>query len=133
MSASNALLQIGELAQRAGVSHRTIHYYERIGLLRPAEREGVGYRYYDEQAVQRLEKIAALKNLGLSLDEIGQVIELYFEDPSGIKGKEQVLKLLETQLQATRSKLGDLRSFERDLESNIARMKGLIEAARKQV
>lgn len=128
---SLSLLQIGELAQRAGVSHRTIHYYERIGLLRPAEREGVGYRYYDEQAVLRLEKIAALKNLGLSLDEIGQVIDLYFEDASGIKGKEQVLKILEEQLLATRSKLGELRDFERDLEINITRMKTLIEETRK--
>ena len=132
MSSTGSLLKIGELAQRAGVSHRTIHYYERIGLLRPAEREGVGYRYYDEQAVQRLEKIAALKNLGLSLDEIAQVIDLYFEDPSGIKGKERVLKILETQLLATRNKLGEMRSFERDLEANIIRMKSLIEQARKQ-
>ena len=127
---SSSLLQIGELSQRAGVSHRTIHYYERIGLLRPAEREGVGYRYYDEQAVQRLEKIAALKNLGLSLDDIGQVIDLYFEDASGIKGKEQVLKILEAQLLATRSKLEELRSFECDLEISIKRMKTLIEEAR---
>lgn len=126
-----SLLQIGEVAQRAGVSHRTIHYYERIGLLRPAEREGVGYRYYDEQVVQRLEKIAALKNLGLSLDDIGQVIDLYFEDASGIKGKEQVLKILEAQLLVTRSKLGELHTFERDLEINIARMKTLIDEARK--
>lgn len=131
MSTPSLRLQIGELAQRAGVSHRTIHYYERIGLLRPAEREGVGYRYYDEQAVQRLEKIAALKNLGLSLEEIGQVIELYFSDPSGIQGKEQVLRILETQLEATHGKLGEMQAFERDLVANIARMKTLIEAARK--
>lgn len=132
MSSSLALLQIGELAQRAGVSHRTIHYYERMGLLRPAERQGVGYRYYDEQAVQRLEKIAALKNLGLSLDEIVQVIDLYFDDPSGIKGKEEVLKILEAQLLVTRSKLGEMQAFERDLEANIKRMKTLIDVARKQ-
>jgi DNA-binding transcriptional MerR regulator len=127
----SSLLQIGELAQRAAVSHRTIHYYERIGLLRPTEREGAGYRYYDEQAVQRLEKIAALKNLGLSLDEIGQVINLYFEDASGIKGKEQVLKILEAQLLTTRGKLAELSSVERDLKANIARMKMLMEEARK--
>lgn len=132
MSSTQALLQIGELAQRAGVSHRTIHYYERMGLLRPAEREGAGYRYYDEQAVQRLEKIAALKSLGLSLEEISQVIDLYFDDPSGIKGKQEVLKILETQLQATRRKLGEMQAFERDLVANIARMKTLIEVARKQ-
>jgi MerR family copper efflux transcriptional regulator len=72
------------------LSHRTIHYYERLGLVKPAEREGTGYRYYDEVAVKRLEKIAALKRLGLSLDEIAAVIDLYFEDASGIKGKERV-------------------------------------------
>lgn len=131
MPSPHTLLQIGELAQRAGVSHRTIHYYERMGLLRPAEREGAGYRYYDEQAVQRLEKIAALKNLGLSLDEIGQVIDLYFDDPSGIKGKEEVLKILEAQLQSTRIKLGEMQAFERDLVANIARMQTLIEVARQ--
>jgi len=127
-----SLLQIGELAERAAVSHRTIHYYERIGLLRPAEREGMGYRYYDEQAVQRLKKIAVLKGLGLSLDEIAQVIDLYFEDASGIKGKEKVLKILEAQLLATRSKLAELNSFERELKANIARMKMLIEEARSK-
>ena len=130
MSTSVSLLQIGELAQRTGASHRTIHYYERLGLLRPVEREGAGYRYYDEEAVQRLEKIAALKKLGLSLDDIGQVIDLYFQDASGIKGKEKVLKILETQLQSTRAKLGELQSFEKDLQASIARMQGLIAEAR---
>lgn len=46
-------MQIGELSERAKVSHRTIHYYERLGLVKPAEREGVGYRYYDEVSVKR--------------------------------------------------------------------------------
>ena len=68
-------MQIGDLAERAGVSHRTIHYYERMGLLEPVEREGAGYRYYDEASLQRLQKIATLKRLGLSLEEIAEVIE----------------------------------------------------------
>lgn len=124
-------MQIGELAQRAGVSHRTIHYYERIGLMKPAEREGAGYRYYDETAYQRLEKIAALKRLGLSLDEIAVVIDLYFEDASGIKGKEKVLEILEAQLAKTDAQLVELTAFRRDLESNIARMQSLIDHARR--
>ncbi|NPD16662.1 MerR family transcriptional regulator [Xinfangfangia sp. D13-10-4-6] len=124
-------MQIGELAQRANVSHRTIHYYERIGLMKPAEREGAGYRYYDETAYQRLEKIAALKRLGLSLDEIAAVIDLYFEDASGIKGKEKVLEILEAQLAKTNTQLAELTGFRRDLESNIARMKSLIDQARQ--
>ena len=132
MAHPTSLLQIGELAQRAGVSHRSIHYYERMGLLRPVEREGAGYRYYDEEAVARLEKILALKRLGLSLDDISQVIDLYFSEPSGLKGKEKVLEILEAQLQSTRSKLGELQKFESDLMASIARMQGLIREARQE-
>ena len=125
-------MQIGELSERAGVSHRTIHYYERLGLVKPAEREGAGYRYYDETAAKRLEKIAALKRLGLSLDEIAAVIDLYFEDASGIRGKERVLEILQAQLDKTNAQLDELSTFKRDLENNIARMLGLIAQARQK-
>ena len=106
-----SLMQIGELAERAGVSHRTIHYYERLNLLAPAEREGAGYRYYDGVALKRLEKIAALKRLGLSLEEIGQVIDLYFVDPGGIQGKEKVLAILERHRAETAARLAELTGF----------------------
>ncbi|WP_276120475.1 MerR family transcriptional regulator [Pararhizobium qamdonense] len=124
-------MQIGELAARAGVSHRTIHYYERIGLFAPAEREGAGYRYYDETSLKRLEKIAVLKSLGLTLDEIAGVIDLYFSDGTGIRGKEKVLALLEAQLMKTDAQLSELTRFKSDLVANIERMTGLIAAARK--
>lgn len=124
-------MQIGELAERAGVSHRTIHYYERIGLMAPAEREGAGYRYYDGLSLKRLEKISVLKQLGLSLDDIAAVIDLYFEDVSGIKGKEKVLQILEAQLVKTNTQLLELSSFRSDLETNIERMKRLIKSVGK--
>lgn len=125
-------MQIGELSERAGVSHRTIHYYERLGLVQPAEREGAGYRYYDETALRRLEKIAALKRLGLSLDEIAAVIDLYFEDASGIRGKEKVLEILEAQLTKANAQLHELATFKQDLENNIARMRTLITEAKRK-
>jgi len=125
-------MQIGELSERASVSHRTIHYYERLGLLKPAEREGSGYRYYDETAFLRLEKIAALKRLGLSLDEIASVIDLYFEDATGIKGKEKVLAILETQLAKANTQIEELSAFKHDLQSNIARMHRLIAEAKRK-
>ena len=128
---TQSLMQIGELAERAGVSHRTIRYYERIGLMKPAEREGAGYRYYDELALRRLQKIAVLKRLGLSLDEIASVIDLYFEDAQGVKGKEKVLEILQTQLSKTNAQIAELGAFRQTLENNIARIRGLIEEARK--
>ncbi|MEM7777003.1 MAG: MerR family transcriptional regulator [Pseudomonadota bacterium] len=127
---SKDLMKIGDLARRAGVSHRTIHYYERLGLLRPVEREGVGYRYFNEEAVTRLEKIAALKRLGLSLDEIASVIDLYFEDATGIRGKRRVLEILRGQLARTDQQILELKGFRAEVEENIARVEDLIRKAR---
>ena len=131
-SVLSSLMQIGELSERAGVTHRTIHYYERLGLVRPAEREGSGYRYYDESALKRLEKIAALKRLGLSLDDIAAVIDLYFADATGIKGKEKVLVILQAQLSRTETQLQELTAFKHDLTANIARMHALIDEAKRK-
>lgn len=122
-------MKIGELAERAGVSHRTIHYYERLGLLQPAQREGAGYRYYDDVALQKLEKIAALKRLGLSLEEIGAVIDLYFTDPTGIQGKKKVLEILVEQLSKADAQIAELLDFRRDIKTNIARVEQLIKKA----
>lgn len=127
-----ARLQIGELAVLAGVTHRTIHYYERLGLLRPAEREGGGYRYYDELSLKRLNKIAALKKLGLSLDEIAVVIDLYFADATGVKGKERVLEILKRHLAETETRLVELAAFREEIKANIARMERLIAEARAE-
>lgn len=124
-------MKIGELARRAGVSQRTIHYYERLGLLHPLEREGTGYRYFDEEAAQRLAKIAALKRLGLGLDEIASVIDLYFEDPTGIRGKRRVLEILKSQLAGADEKIAELKRFRLDVEENIERIEDLIEKAKR--
>lgn len=124
------LMQIGELAKQAGVSHRTIHYYERLGLLRPAEREGAGYRYYDDEALRRLEKVAALKRLGLSLDEIASVIDLYFEGSTAVEGKQRVLEILEGHLRRTDEQIGELTTFRSELARNIAQMHRLIAHAK---
>ena len=122
---------IGDVARRAGVSHRTLHYYERLGLLKPAEREGAGYRHYDEEVLKRLEKIAALKTLGLSLAEIGAVIDLYFEDASGLRGKERVLAILQTQRERANERIGELTALKQDIEANIARMERHIAEAKR--
>lgn len=125
------LMQIGELAKQAGVSHRTIHYYERLGLLQPAEREGAGYRYYDEEALRRLEKVAALKRLGLSLDEVASVIDLYFEGSKVVEGKQRVLEILEGHLRRTDEQISELTAFRSELTGSIARMHRLIEHAKQ--
>jgi DNA-binding transcriptional MerR regulator len=66
---------VNQLAESAGVSARTLHYYDQIGLLRPQRNPHNGYRLYDRPAVLRLQQILFLRELGLSLDEIQAVLD----------------------------------------------------------
>lgn len=64
-------LKVGELAKRCGLTVRTLHHYDQIGLLRPSARSGSGYRLYGRSDIARLHQIQVLRKLGLSLAEIG--------------------------------------------------------------
>jgi MerR family transcriptional regulator, thiopeptide resistance regulator len=67
--------RIGEVAAATGLTVRTLHHYDEIGLLRPAGRSGAGYRLYSDDDVARLYRIVALRRLGLALDEIGALLD----------------------------------------------------------
>ncbi|MBD1929261.1 MerR family transcriptional regulator [Trichocoleus sp. FACHB-90] len=125
-------MRIGELALKAGVTPRTIRYYEDLGLLGPAERQGKGFRYYTELELARLRKIDALKGLGLSLEEISSIIDLFFEEPTMLRGKQKLLEILQTHLQETDEKIVALEQFRYDLQANIARIQQYIEEVSNQ-
>jgi DNA-binding transcriptional MerR regulator len=61
---------VGTLARETGVSVRTLHYYDEIGLLSPSRRTESGHRLYTAADLQRLQQIVSLRQLGLALDEI---------------------------------------------------------------
>lgn len=65
---------IQELARSAGTTSRTLRHYSQIGLLEPSRVGGNGYRYYDESALVRLQRILLLRDLGLGLPAIAQVL-----------------------------------------------------------
>jgi DNA-binding transcriptional MerR regulator len=70
------MFRIGEFSRIARVSARLLHYYDEIGLLRPGVVDATtGYRYYSSSQLQRLNRILVLKDLGLSLEQIGSVID----------------------------------------------------------
>ncbi len=73
-------MRIGELAKQTGTSADTIRYYERLGILPQPSREASGYRAYDEAAEGRLQFIQSAKMLGLTLDEIGDLLQIREED-----------------------------------------------------
>jgi DNA-binding transcriptional MerR regulator len=67
-------LKVGELARRTGLTVRTLHHYDAIGLLRPSGRSEGGYRLYNREDVARLHGVQALRALGLPLEDIGQLL-----------------------------------------------------------
>jgi DNA-binding transcriptional MerR regulator len=66
---------VGALAEASGLTVRTLHHWDEIGLLRPAERSAAGHRRYSAADVERLYRIVALRGLGLSLETIGAALE----------------------------------------------------------
>lgn len=66
---------VKQLADLAGVTPRTLHHYDDIGLLRPSAVGGNGYRYYDDAAALRLQQILFYRELDLSLDEIRAILD----------------------------------------------------------
>lgn len=120
------MLRIGELVDRSGVSHRTLRYYERMGLIQPAHRADSGHRYYDEGALERLRRIQQLKALDLPLEDIAEVIDAYFQAPQDRPGKAAALAQLQAHLSATRARLETLRTLEQVALTAVTRMEILL-------
>ena len=99
--------RIGELAQATGVTVRTLHHYDAIGLLRPARRNGSRYREYGEADVRRLQQIVSLRDLGVSLDEIREHLD---------RPETSLLEVLELQLGRLRTRLEAMRLLHDRLE-----------------
>ncbi len=106
---------VKKLASLAGVSVRTLHYYDELGILIPRYRRENGYRHYDEDSIIRLQQIMFFRELGFGLDEIGKIISLPdFE----------VIEALESQrnlLIKKSERLGELISI---VDKTIKRLKG---------
>jgi MerR family transcriptional regulator, thiopeptide resistance regulator len=108
--------KIGELARRTGVTVRTLHHYDEIGLLSPAERSDGGHRVYDEAAVQRLYRIVSLRSLGFPLDAIAQALDSERFDPRG--AVEDHIARLEAQIAQERQLLQTLRALRDRLDAD---------------
>lgn len=69
------MMTVAQVSKRTGVSVRTLHHYDQIGLLKPTEVTESGYRMYDDTALDKLYMILVYRELGLSLNEIGSILD----------------------------------------------------------
>lgn len=68
-------LKVGELARRTGLTVRTLHHYDQIGLLKPSLHSDAGYRLYSPADVARLQRVLSLRQLGFSLEQVGDCLD----------------------------------------------------------
>jgi DNA-binding transcriptional MerR regulator len=68
-------LKVGELAKRTGLTVRTLHHYDEIGLLKPSLHTDAGYRLYNTADVARLQQVLSLRQLGFALEEIRDCLD----------------------------------------------------------
>ncbi|OXM72276.1 MULTISPECIES: MerR family transcriptional regulator [Amycolatopsis] len=91
-------MQIGEVAERCGLSLRTIRHYEEVGLVRPDTRSRGGFRLYTAADLRRLRLIRQMKVLGFRLDEMRDLLSLLIPDatdaPAGQATEEERLDVL---------------------------------------
>lgn len=89
-------MQIGDLAAKAGVTPRTIRYYEELGIVEPEERTAGGFRLYSEAQLRRLQIVQSLKDLGLELEHIRAFFNLkHCNESGGSLARELVAQLAE--------------------------------------
>ena len=101
---------VKQVSRITGVSVRTLHHYDAIGLLRPAKVTDAGYRLYDDAALRRLQNILLFRELQFPLREIKAILDSPNFDPAA--ALEQQIQLLEMQ----RRHIGDLIAFARALQ-----------------
>jgi DNA-binding transcriptional MerR regulator len=111
-TAASGRLRIGQLARVTGFTPKTLRYYESIGLLRPVSRTLAGYRLYGEAAVERLRFVRRAQALGLSLRDIGAILEI---SDAGCIPCEHVVAIVDRELGHIEAELRRLRSRRRDL------------------
>ena len=86
---------VKEVSKLTGISIRTLHHYDAIGLLKPTQVTEAGYRLYDSKALERLQAILLFRELQFPLKEIGRILDSPGFDP--VSALEQQIKLLQLQ------------------------------------
>jgi MerR family transcriptional regulator, repressor of the yfmOP operon len=123
------MIRIGEVAERSGVTPRTIRYYEEIGLLTGGKRRKGEHRVYDDADVERLQELTRLRDLlNLSLDELKELVEAEEaravlrrrlketdSDDERVKIIEAALPYIDRQLDLVRRQKGELEKLESEL------------------
>lgn len=109
-------MQISDLAEKLGITTRTIRLYEKMGLVDPPKRTEGKVRYYEKADVKRFKFVLKVKALGLSLEEMKELAELFDKEqkvPNKIMPR--LIELLDTHLKNIKERVATLQSLDKDI------------------
>jgi MerR family transcriptional regulator, copper efflux regulator len=116
----NRLLRVGDLAKATGKTVRAIHLYEELGLLRPASRTSGGFRLYEPAAVERVRWIGLFHGMGLSLQEMRELVHAWWGAGLGPEAMDRLRSLFKRKLEDTREAVRRSQQLERELSAGLA-------------
>lgn len=108
-------MRISEVADRLGVAPSTVRYYERIGLVPNPPRTASGYRTYDDEAAARLLFVTRAKRIGLTLEQIAEVLAIW----NGVNcaaTHEEITRLIDTKRIEVVERMQELQRFAEQLD-----------------
>jgi MerR family copper efflux transcriptional regulator len=123
---------IAQVCRELELSPRTVRYYEELGLLPGVRRRSGGRRVFGEDEVERLRFIQKLKQLGLALEEIGELNAVYAIRGSTRAMLERLRELLNTRLSEVETKIQDLQTLQSEMESYLERVEHRIAGLSKR-
>ena len=115
---SSRTYRIGEIAQQTGVSVETLRYYEKRRLLNTPPRTDGGFRLYSDDAVQQVRFIKQAQSLGLTLDDVQQLLTGRGRRP--VASCRKVRDLLTRRIEDLDARMRELREFRRTLHAHLA-------------
>jgi DNA-binding transcriptional MerR regulator len=118
--------RIAQLAAHTGFTPATLRYYEELGLLSPPERSPAGYRLYGERDIERALFIGRAKRLGLSLEEIHSLVDVWAGGRC-IATRTQLRGIVDTKIDAVRQQLDDCAVFLQQLQAVSTRLAESVE------
>lgn len=115
---------VKQLAKMADVTVRTLHYYDEIGLLQPADRSDAGYRQYDDTSLFRLQQILFYREIGLDLQQIKQTLD----DPDF-----DLVSALQSHRQTMQAKIKRLQALIQTVDATILHLIGEIDMSDENI
>ena len=112
------MMKISELAEQTGLTAHTLRFYEKHGLIRASERSEAGYRYYNDADVRRAEFVKTARNIGFSLDDIGQLLSIRLDKDS--HSCQEVTDITEHKLNEVNGKIAELQMMQQTLQRLLA-------------